>query len=524
MEAFPAIQGLESGHMRDYILPAIVKHKLRPNMTSQPPLFHFDNSYARDLPGFYVDWQGENVPDPKLVLFNEDLATDLGLDSASLNGPDGAAIFAGTASPEGAAPLAQVYAGHQFGGFSPQLGDGRALLIGEVINREGSRRDIHLKGSGRTPFSRGGDGKAVIGPVLREYVLGEAMHALGVPTTRALAAVTTGEKIQRDGLKPGAVLARVASSHLRVGTFQYFAARKDTDKVRQLTDYAIARHDPDLTGKAERHFAFFKRVVARQANLVSKWMLIGFVHGVMNTDNTTISGETIDYGPCAFIDTYDPAAVFSSIDHGGRYAFGRQPMILQWNLARLAEALLPLLHEDDLDQAVELASKELDRFAELYKSAWLKGMGLKLGFATQQDDDIILFEELLSVMAEDAADYTQVFRRLVFALEGHPERAKELFASPARFENWLDQWMRRLSAEKRPEKEIAAAMNRVNPVYIPRNHKVEEALAAAEYGNYAPVKELLEVLKTPFDERPGLEAYAEPAPKDFGPYQTFCGT
>ncbi|WP_420414827.1 protein adenylyltransferase SelO [Roseibium sp.] len=493
-------------------------------MTSQPPLFQFDNTYARDLPGFYVDWQGAAVPDPKMVLFNDDLADALDLDAASLSGKDGAAIFAGVSRPEGASPLAQVYAGHQFGGFSPQLGDGRALLIGEIIDRQGQRQDIHLKGSGRTPFSRGGDGKAVIGPVLREYILGEAMHALGVPTTRALAAVTTGEMIQREGSKPGAVLARVASSHLRVGTFQFFAARSETDKVRQLADYAIARHDPDLTGEDDRYLKFFRNVIERQAALVSKWMLIGFVHGVMNTDNTTISGETIDYGPCAFIDAYDPAAVFSSIDHGGRYAFGRQPTILQWNLARLAEALLPLFDAEDLDRAVGLASAELDRYPELYKAAWTKGMGQKLGLETLQDDDVQLFEELLSTMTEQKADYTQVFRRLSEAVNGNDKSVKTHFADPTRVSTWLDRWMQRLAKEARPSGEIIASMNRTNPIYIPRNHKVEEVLSAAERADYAPVKALLAMLQNPFDERPGLEAFAEPAPTDFGPYQTFCGT
>ncbi|QDG77205.1 YdiU family protein [Labrenzia sp. PHM005] len=493
-------------------------------MTSQPPLFQFDNTYARDLPGFYVDWQGAAVPDPKMVLFNDDLADALGLDAASLSGTDGAAIFAGVSRPEGASPLAQVYAGHQFGGFSPQLGDGRALLIGEIIDRQGQRQDIHLKGSGRTPFSRGGDGKAVIGPVLREYILGEAMHALGVPTTRALAAVTTGEMIPREGTKPGAVLARVASSHLRVGTFQFFAARSETDKVRQLADYAIARHDPDLSGENDRYLKFFRQVIERQAALVSKWMLIGFVHGVMNTDNTTISGETIDYGPCAFIDAYDPAAVFSSIDHGGRYAFGRQPTILQWNLARLAEALLPLFDAEDLDRAVALASTELDRYPELYKAAWIKGMGQKHGLESHQDDDVQLFEELLSTMTEQKADYTLVFRKLSEAVNGNDESVKTLFADPARVSTWLDRWMQRLATEARPLDEISASMNRINPIYIPRNHKVEEVLSAAERADYAPVKTLLAVLKNPFDERPGLEAFAEPAPTDFGPYQTFCGT
>ncbi len=493
-------------------------------MTTQPPAFQFDNTYARELPGFYVEWQGAAVPDPKLVLLNSSLAGELGLDSAALAASQMAAVFAGSASPEGASPLAQVYAGHQFGGFSPQLGDGRALLIGEVIDQEGHRRDIQLKGSGRTPFSRGGDGKAVIGPVLREYILGEAMHALGVPTTRALAAVTTGEMVQREGLKPGAVLTRVASSHLRVGTFQFFAARSDTDKVRQLADYSIARHDPDLPDADDRYLQFLARVVDRQARLVSEWMLIGFVHGVMNTDNTTISGETIDYGPCAFLDGYDPAAVFSSIDHGGRYAFGRQPTIMQWNLARLAEALLPLFDPADLDRAVELATQELNKFPDLYRTAWLNGMAKKLGLTDLKDDDVTLFEDLLSAMEASKADYTLVFRHLADAVSANTAPLFDLFEDKADISAWVNRWEPRRSAEGRPAEEISREMNRVNPVYIPRNHKVEEALAAAETGDYNLVENLLDVLKDPYKEREGLEAFAKPAPQDFGPYQTFCGT
>lgn len=493
-------------------------------MTANPPLFQFDNSYARDLEGFYVPWEGAKVPAPALILFNRELAAELGLDAAALDGPEGAEIFAGMRQPEGAAPLAQVYAGHQFGGFSPQLGDGRALLIGEVLDRHGRRRDIQLKGSGPTPFSRGGDGKAVVGPVLREYLLGEAMHALGIPTTRALAAVSTGETIYRDGPKPGAVLTRVAASHLRVGTFQYFAARGETDKVRHLADYAIARHAPDLANEDDRYLKLFRQVIERQAALVAKWVLVGFVHGVMNTDNTTISGETIDYGPCAFIDAYDPAAVFSSIDHGGRYAFGRQPVILQWNLARLAEALLPLIEPDDLDKAVELASTELARFPDLYRTHWLAGMGQKLGLNTVEEADQALFEELLNVMQEQHADYTLCFRRLGEAATEASERLRDLFVDPTALDGWLARWQDRLSGEAATSLEIKTRMDGVNPLYIPRNHKVEEALEAAETGDYQPVRNLLQVLSGPYEEQPGHEAYGEPAPDSFGPYRTFCGT
>ncbi|MEP3048908.1 MAG: protein adenylyltransferase SelO [Roseibium sp.] len=487
-------------------------------------LFAFDNSYARDLSGFYVDWQGEEVPKPELMLFNSPLAQELGLSTEALESlgvDDMAAVFAGVKSPEGASPLAQVYAGHQFGGFSPQLGDGRALLLGEVIDRQGKRRDVQLKGSGRTPFSRGGDGKAVVGPVLREYIIGEAMHALGIPTTRALAAVTTGELVFREGPKPGAVLTRVASSHLRIGTFQYFAARGESDKVRQLADYAIARHDPDLVSDTDKYLTFFRRVVERQATLVAKWVLVGFVHGVMNTDNTTISGETIDYGPCAFIDAYDPAAVFSSIDHGGRYAFGRQPMILQWNLARLAEALLPLIDADDPDKAVELVSEELNRFPDLYRSAWLEGMRAKLGLLSDLEGDQELSDDLLKLMAEQSVDYTQFFRALA---EAAADAVSGLFKDTSPFESWLQTWRNRLAKENTDAVDIKQRMDAVNPVYIPRNHLVEGALSAAEVGDYEPAKKLINVLEHPFKERAGLEAYAQPAPKDFGPYQTFCGT
>ncbi|WP_269581687.1 protein adenylyltransferase SelO [Roseibium sp. Sym1] len=493
-------------------------------MTATSSIFEFDNSYARDLPGFYVTWEGAKVPAPELVLFNRALAEELGLEADALETPKGAEIFAGVRLPNGASPLAQVYAGHQFGGFSPQLGDGRALLLGEVVDRHGKRRDIQLKGSGPTPFSRGGDGKAVIGPVLREYVLGEAMHALGVPTTRALAAVSTGETIYRDGPKPGAVLTRVAASHLRVGTFQYFAARGETDKVRQLADYAITRHDPDLAGAEDRYLHLFRRVIERQAALVARWVLVGFVHGVMNTDNTAISGETIDYGPCAFIDAYDPAAVFSSIDHGGRYAFGRQPAIMQWNLARLAEALLALIEPEDLDKAVELASAELGRFPDLYKTHWLDGMRAKLGLQTETGDDQALFEDLLSVMHQQGADYTLCFRRLSDAATGSPEPLRDLFVDPTAIDPWLARWNRRRAQEGLPAEQVKTAMDGANPLYIPRNHKVEEALEAAENGDFAPVRALLQVLASPFREQPGQEAYADPAPDSFGPYRTFCGT
>ncbi|WP_417413219.1 protein adenylyltransferase SelO [Hoeflea sp.] len=487
--------------------------------------FQFDNSYARELEGFYVPWKGAEVPAPRMIRFNEPLADELGLDGAALDSDAGAAIFAGHKAPDGAEPLAMAYAGHQFGGFSPQLGDGRALLLGEVIDINGQRRDIHLKGSGRTPFSRGGDGKAVLGPVLREYIIGEAMHALGVPTTRALAAVATGEQIMRqDGPEPGAVLARVASSHLRVGTFQFFAARGETERLRQLADYAIARHYPELSGQRDRYLGLLKAVRDRQAALIAKWMLVGFVHGVMNTDNMTISGETIDYGPCAFIDGYDPATVFSSIDQHGRYAYGNQPKIAQWNLARLAETLLDLINPDDSDEAVRQAGEVVNGFPLAYERAWLSGMRAKLGLVGEEAGDMDLATGLLAVLETQNADYTRVFRSLSAAASGEVEATRSLLANPAGVDVWLPLWQARLQRETAAAEERRAQMNRVNPVYVPRNHMVEAALASATKGDLGPFERLLEVLADPFTERPGLEVFALGAPSDFGPYTTYCGT
>jgi serine/tyrosine/threonine adenylyltransferase len=372
-------------------------------------LFPFDNSFARELEGFYVPWQMAPVAGPSMVRFNRKLAEELGLDATALDSEEGARLLAGNEAPEGASPLAQAYAGHQFGNFVPQLGDGRALLLGEVIDRHGRRRDIQLKGSGRTPFSRGGDGRAAIGPVLREYLIGEAMHALGIPTTRALAAVMTGEPIYRETVLPGAVLTRVAASHIRVGTFQYFAARGELDKLRRLSDYVIERHYPELQGHATPYLALLEKVSDRQASLVASWMHVGFIHGVMNTDNMTISGETIDYGPCAFMDHYDPATVFSSIDHHGRYCYANQPKIAQWNLARLAETLLPLIDTDD-EKAIARATEVLAAFAEHYERYWLAGMRAKLGLVQEEDGDTDLVTSLLNVMQAGRIDWTLTFR------------------------------------------------------------------------------------------------------------------
>jgi uncharacterized protein YdiU (UPF0061 family) len=477
----------------------------------------FDDRFARELPELALPWQADEAPDPQLLVLNERLAAELGLDPDALRGPEGVRLLVGTSLPGGAKPVAQAYAGHQFGGYVPRLGDGRALLLGELVDADGRLRDLHLKGSGRTPFSRGGDGLAAVGPMLREYVISEAMHALGIPTTRSLAVVATGRPVRRETLLPGAVLARVASSHLRVGSFQYAGASGKVDLLRRLADHAIARHHPAAAEAEQPYLALFEAVVAAQARLVAQWMLVGFVHGVMNTDNTTISGETIDYGPCAFLDAFDPATVFSSIDAGGRYAYGNQPVVAQWNLARFAEALLPLL-SDDQERAVALAVEALGGFAEEYNAAWSAGMRAKLGLPAGLDDAVAssLVEDLLGLMQANRLDMTTFFRHLGTAARGDAEPARLLVLDLPAFDAWLERW-RALQPD-------AEAMDRVNPVYIPRNHLVEEALAAATAGDLAPLHQLLEVLAGPYSERPGLERYAEPAPGGTGPYRTFCGT
>lgn len=488
------------------------------------PRFAFDNSYARDLEGFYVAWEGDAVPDPQIVRLNRPLAEELGLDADALDTADGAEILSGKCRPDGASPLAMAYAGHQFGGFSPQLGDGRAILIGEVLDPAGRRRDIHLKGSGRTPFSRGGDGKAVLGPVLREYLVAEAMHALGVPTTRALAAVTTGERIQREGPMPGAVLARVAASHLRVGTFQFFAARGETGRLRKLADYVIERHYPHLRDGPEPYLGLLRHVRDAQADLIAQWMSVGFVHGVMNTDNMTISGETIDYGPCAFLDAYDPKAVFSSIDRFGRYAYASQPGMAQWNLARFAEALLDIFDAADSDEAVSQATIEINAFPERYSAAWLERMRAKLGLGTRCKGDLDLANGLQAAMLGQSVDFTKLFRSLSVAVRGNSGQARSLFDDPAAFDVWLERYWQRLASEPSNPAAIAADMDRTNPVYIPRNHKVEEALDAAVAGDMTKFDRLLEAVTRPFEERADFEEFAQPAGPEFGVYRTFCGT
>ncbi len=485
---------------------------------------NFDNTYQRDLEGFYVPWQGVVAPAPKTIKLNHTLAKELGLDLSGLSEMESAEIFSGSRMLGGAAPLAQVYAGHQFGGFTPQLGDGRALLLGELIDTNGDRQDIQLKGSGRTPFSRGGDGKAAIGPVLREYLVSEAMSALGVPTTRSLAAVTTGESVVRESRLPGAVLTRVASSHLRVGTFEFFASRGEKEKVSQLADYAIQRHYPELVADPDRYLLFLESVLEAQAFLVAKWMSIGFIHGVMNTDNTTISGETIDYGPCAFMDHYHPATVFSSIDTHGRYAYQNQPTIAVWNLTRLAETLLPLIDEEE-ERGIEKATGILNKFSDRYFGNWIDCFRQKLGLMTERQEDMELANALLKAMEADRVDFTQLFRSLADAASGNTKGVKSLFREPESIQAWLDQWQARLTEESVSEDVRRIQLEQVNPIYIPRNHLVEEALAAAtENQDFSLFEKFLEVLASPYSRQAGLEEYANPAPDSSTPYQTFCGT
>ena len=507
--------------------------------------FAFDNTYARELAGLYVSWKPAAVPAPRLLYLNAELAAELGLPAEALAAPELAAVFAGNRVPDGAEPLAQAYAGHQFGGFSPQLGDGRALLLGEVIDRHGRRRDLALKGSGRTPFSRGGDGRAAVGPMLREVIIGEAMHALGIPTTRALAVAATGETVSRELPLPGAVLTRVAASHLRVGSFEYFVARGDLDKLRQLAEYTIARHDPALIGAPDRVLGLLRAVAERQAGLIAQWMNVGFIHGVMNTDNMTISGESIDFGPCAFMEATDPATVFSSIDHGGRYAYGNQPHVAQWNLAKLAEALLPLVADGDdlaaVDKAVAEASAVIDAFPARYASALLAGQRAKLGLlhAGPANDaaDTALADDWLALLKRERVDFTLAWRRLADAAAGNDVPLGALFTDAQAPFAWLARWRARCAADDAAGGALATdlaqsaptrarRLRAVNPFVIPRNHRVEEALAAAsEHDDLGPFERLLAAVRRPFDEAPDQAPYGEPASAVVtAGYQTFCGT
>jgi uncharacterized protein YdiU (UPF0061 family) len=476
--------------------------------------------FADDLPEMAVAVPAATPPAPTLLVLNDALADELGLDPAFLRTDEGIAFLTGTAVPTSAHPVAQAYAGHQFGAYNPRLGDGRALLLGEITDGSGALRDIHLKGSGRTPFARGGDGYAAVGPMLREYVVSEAMHALGIPTTRSLAVVGTGREVVREAILPGAVLTRVASSHLRVGSLTFARATGDEVLLRRLVDHAIARHYPDAAGADNPARALLDAVIAAQAQLIAQWMLVGFVHGVMNTDNMTISGETIDYGPCAFLDTFDVAAVYSSIDQQGRYAYGNQPAIGEWNLIRLAEALLPLL-ADATDDAIAAAQESLLRYRELYNAAWAEGMRAKLGIpsdtaVTDVSATAALMTDLFDMLEISRVDYTLFFRRLAGAARGDRAALQSMFTDPGPLDIWLERWL-----AFAPE---ADAMDRVNPLYIPRNHLVEEAIAAATDGDLAPFEKLTDVVRRPFAERPGFERYAEPAPDAFGPYVTYCGT
>ncbi|MBU7314938.1 protein adenylyltransferase SelO [Paenibacillus oleatilyticus] len=482
------------------------------------PGWNFDNSYARLPETFFSRLEPAPVRSPKLIVLNDWLAASLGLNVEALQGSEGVAVFAGNRIPEGAAPLAQAYAGHQFGHFT-MLGDGRALLLGEQITPDNTRVDIQLKGSGRTPYSRGGDGRAALGPMLREYIISEAMHALGVPTTRSLAVVTTGEGIIRETELPGAVLTRVAASHIRVGTFQYAANWGGVEELRTLADYTIQRHYPHADATENRYLSLLQEVIKRQAALIAKWQLVGFIHGVMNTDNMALSGETIDYGPCAFMDAYDPATVFSSIDVHGRYAYGNQPSIAAWNLARLAEALLPLLHDDE-DEAIRLAEDAISGFVEQFAGHWLAGMRAKLGLFNEEPEDEALMKDLLVMMQKHQADYTNTFRALTF--DKHEDLA---FNGTTEFAQWQERWQARRGRQQEPQASSQQLMRSSNPAIIPRNHRVEEALdAAVKQGDYSVMERLVQALSNPYAHSPEQAEYCTlPAASD-RPYRTFCGT
>jgi uncharacterized protein YdiU (UPF0061 family) len=488
-------------------------------------MLSFDNSYARLPERFYARVAATKVKKPRVVKLNRALAELLGADIELLGSPDGAEMLAGNVVPKGAEPISQAYAGHQFGHFVPQLGDGRAILLGEVVGTDGLRRDVQLKGAGRTPFSRRGDGRAALGPVLREYVVSEAMAALGIPTTRALAAVTTGEHVVRDGLLPGAVLTRIAASHIRVGTFEFFANRNDEEALRLLTTHALERHYPEARGSGNDALALLERVVAAQAKLVALWLGVGFVHGVMNTDNTSISGETIDYGPCAFLDEFDPKKTFSSIDHGGRYAFANQPRIAHWNLTRLAETLLPLIARD-IDEAARLASERLDRFGDTFERAYFDVMRKKLGFVRHEEGDESFVEGVLALLATAGADYTLFFRRLCEVTGGDDSELLSLFGeNDSAIQGWLGAWRRRLALESVTLEEVASSMRSTNPAFIPRNHRVEEAIErAAQHGDFSPFETLVHALARPYEDQPEHAHLAAPPAPEERVTQTFCGT
>jgi uncharacterized protein YdiU (UPF0061 family) len=484
-----------------------------------------ENTYSALPSRFYARVAPVPVRTPQLTVFNSRLAEELGFDPALVE-PEAATWFSGNQTPEDADPIALAYAGHQFGGFVPQLGDGRAILLGERVARDGVRRDIQLKGSGRTPFSRNGDGRAALGPMLREYLISEAMHALGIPTTRSLAVVTTGEQVVREDLLPGAVLTRVAASHIRVGTFEYFAARDDREAVSQLLGYVITRHYPQARGADVPAQAVLEAVAQRQAALIADWMSVGFIHGVMNTDNMAISGETIDYGPCAFMDHYDPNTVFSSIDHGGRYAYGNQPAIAQWNIARFAETLLPLI-DVDTGRAVELATTIVRDFMPVFDAQLLARMRRKIGLVSEQESDVELISTLLAAMKSGGADFTLTFRRLARSVDEPADDGPllELFEPSSGIADWLRRWRERLAGEPQNAAERAARMRRVNPAFIPRNHRVEAALeTASTHGDLGPFHQLLKILEHPYDDQPGSSEFEQPPAPGERVLRTFCGT
>jgi serine/tyrosine/threonine adenylyltransferase len=486
--------------------------------------FGFQHSYCALPSRFYVRVDPTPVANPQLVVFNIRLAEDLGLE-ANVVESEAAAMLSGNRLPEDANPIAMAYAGHQFGGFVPQLGDGRAILLGELQGRDGILRDLQLKGAGLTPFSRNGDGRAALGPMLREYLIGEAMHALGVPSTRALAVVTTGEQVLRHGPLPGAVLSRVAASHVRVGTFQYFAARGDQDAIRELLEYVIARHYSAAREAQVPALAVLKEVTQRQVALIADWMLLGFIHGVMNTDNMAISGETIDYGPCAFMDGYDPSTVFSSIDHNGRYAYGNQAVIAQWNLARFAETLLFLI-DPDPEKAVRLATEVVEPFIAQFDARFLAGMRRKIGLSSAVDGDAKLIKRLLSTMQHAQADFTLTFRRLALAAENPSQEPglRELFAESSDLDGWLRDWHERLTCDPQTIAERVASMRAVNPAFIPRNHRVQAALDAAEGGDYSLFRKLFAILQRPYEHPADVGEYSQPPQPSERVLQTFCGT
>ena len=493
-------------------------------MTGKVSQFNFLNSYADNLIGLYKESKSDSVPSPKMLLFNYELAEELNLDPFTFSSDDGLSIFSGNKIPPESTPIAQAYAGHQFGHFNPELGDGRALLLGEILDINNCLRDIQLKGSGPTPFSRRGDGKSALGPVLREYLISESMHALGIPSTRSLAAVSTGEYVEREDRLHGGILTRVSSSHIRIGTFEYASQLENKNMLKQLADYSINRHYPETADVENPYLAFFAAVCNKQASLIANWMSVGFIHGVMNTDNMTISGETIDYGPCAFMDSYSPATVFSSIDAQGRYAYGNQPAILTWNLTRLAESLIPLV-DNDQEKAIELLTEVLQLIKPVYGNYWLINMRSKIGLSKEDPKDYELINNLLEIMEEQEADFTLTFRNLSKTLLGETKIVRDLFKDSNKIDVWLMHWQERISQEGIPDEDIARSMNKVNPIYIPRNHKVEEALTAAVQENdMEPFSSLLSLLISPYRELNGNEAYSEPAKESDIPFKTFCGT